>query len=172
MRSKDEGYSSFPSDDFSKKRVAAQGSSRIAGSVLGRHLPPSRADRALQIALLDPQAWEALSSNDHHILCDLPAPHGAAFTWLDAQNHEHGPQPWAALSIALQGSAQEAFVRKLIHSVPETIENDANELIGILKELRRKVLQERKAELLTRAASDPAAYEEYKGLLALEASLK
>jgi DNA primase len=171
-RSNNAGYSPFSSENFSKKKFGSDGSSRIAGSVLGRHLPPSRADRALQIALLDAQAWEQLPASDHQMLCDLPAPHGPAFTWLDAQSHEHGPQPWAALSIALQGSAQEAFVRKLINSVPETIENDANELIGILKELRRKVIQERKAELLTRASTDPEAYEEYKALLASEAALK
>ncbi len=171
-RNNDSGYNPFSSDKFSKKSFGAQGSSRIAGSVLGRHLPPSRADRALQIAVLDPQAWEQLSGGDHQMLCDLPAPHGAAFAWLDAQSQEHGPQPWAALSIALQGSAQESYVRKLITSVPETIENDANELVGILKELRRKVIQERKAELLVRASSEPEAYEEYKALLASEAALK
>ena len=168
-RNKDAGYNPFSSEKFSKKRFGSDVSSRIPGSTLGRHLPPSRADRALQIAILDPQAWDALSGNDHHMLCDLPAPHGAAFAWLDAQSQEHGPQSWAALSIALQGSPQETFIRKLINAVPESIENDANELIGILKELRKKVLQERKAELLTRASSDPAAYEEYKAVLAQEA---
>jgi DNA primase len=171
-RSKDAGYNPFSSDKFSKKSFGSQGSSRISGSVLGRHLPPSRADRALQIAVLDPKSWEELSGNDHHMLCDLPAPHGAAFTWLDAQSQEHGPQSWAALSIALQGSPHEAYLRKLINTVPESIENDAHELVGILKELRRKVLQERKAELLTRASTDPEAYEEYKALLAQEASDK
>jgi DNA primase len=168
-RNKDGDYNPFSSEKFSKKSFGSQGSSRISGSVLGRHLPPSRADRALQIAVLDPKSWEELSGNDHHMLCDLPAPHGAAFTWLDAQSQEHGPQSWAALSIALQGSSHETYLRKLINTVPESIENDAHELVGILKDLRRKVLQERKAELLTRANSDPAAYEEYKTLMAQEA---
>jgi hypothetical protein len=44
--------------------------------------------------------------------------------------------------------------------------------VGILKELRRKASAERKEELLKRASSDPAAYEQYKQLLAQEAAEK
>ncbi len=163
---------SFSDKSFSRKSYGDQASSAIAGSVIGRNAPPSRADRLLQIILLDARAWEQLSGNDHHMLCELPAPHGAAFAWLDAQCQEHGPQSWAALSIGLQGSPQEALLRKLVQAVPETIENDPKELISIMKELRRKAVQERKTELLSRASSDPAAYEEYKALIAQEAAEK
>ncbi len=166
------GESRFSSENFSRKGFGGQASSRISGSVIGRFAPPSRMDRLLQIALLDAKAWEQLSSSDHHMLCELPAPHGSAFAWLDAQSQEHGPQSWAALSIGLQGHAQEAFLRKQIAAVPETIENDPQELISIMKELRRKAASERKDELLKRAGSDPAAYEEYKALLAQEAAEK
>ena len=165
-RSKYKGEDGFSSEKFSRKNFASTASSRIPGSVVGRHLPPSRADRALQIAVLDVRAWEQLSSNDHHLLCDLPAPHGAVFSWLDAQSQEHGPQPWAALSVALQGAPHETFVRKLIHSLHDSIESDPQELQSVMKELRRLAIQDRKAELLQRASSDPAAYEEYKQLLA------
>ncbi len=171
-RSEYAGSDAFSQNSFSRKSYGDQASSRIAGSPVGRNLPPSRADRLLQIILLDTRAWEQLSGNDHHMLCDLPAPHGAAFAWLDAQCQERGPQSWAALSIGLQGSSQEAYLRKLVQSLPETIENDPQELISIMQELRRKAMQERKTELLSRAGSDPAAYEEYKALLALEASQK
>jgi DNA primase len=150
--------SAFSSKSFSRKSYGDQGSSRIAGSVIGRNLPPSRADRLLQIILLDARAWEQLSDHDHHMLCDLPAPHGAAFAWLDAQCQEHGAQSWAALSIGLQGSAQEPFFRKQIAAVPETIENEPQELLSIMKELRRKVDQ----DLLTELSKDPSKYNEYK----------
>jgi DNA primase len=166
------GEGSFSAKSFSRKSYADQASSRIAGSVIGRNTPPSRADRLLQIVLLDARTWEQLSSADHHMLCELVAPHGAAFAWLDAQSQEHGPQSWAALSIALQGSPHDAHLRKLVQSVPEVIENDPQELASIMKELRRKAVQERKTELLSRAGSDPAAYEEYKALLAQEAAEK
>ena len=166
------GEGSFSSKNFSRKNYIDQASSRIAGSVIGRNAPPSRADRLLQLILLDARAWDQLSSNDHHMLCELPAPHGAAFAWLDAQCQEHGPQSWAALSIGLQGSPQEALLRKLVQAVLEDIENDPKELTSIMKELRRKAVQERKTELLSRASSDPVAYEEYKALIAQEAALK
>jgi DNA primase len=169
LSNKYRGEGSFSSDTFSRKSYAQQGSSRIVGSALGRFAPPSRTDRALQIAVLDPAAWEQLSASDHHMLCELPEPHGAAFAWIDAQNQEHGAQSWAALSIALQSHPLEAFIRKQIAAVPETIENDPQELVGILKELRKKLMQERKSVLLQRAGSDPAAYEEYKQLIAQEA---
>jgi DNA primase len=164
--------SRFSSENFSRKSFGGKASSSIPGSSIGRFAPPSRADRALQIALLDSKAWEQLSSSDHHMLCELPAPHGAAFAWLDAQSQEHGPQSWAALSIGVQGHAQEAFIRKQLAAVPETIENDPQELVGIMKELRRKASHERKDELLKRAGSDPKAYEEYKQILAQEAAEK
>jgi DNA primase len=171
-RNKYAGEGSFSQESFSRKSFSSPASSRIAGSPVGRNTPPSRADRLLQIILLEPQTWDQLSAADHHMLCELPAPHGSAFAWLDAQNQEHGPQPWAALSIGLQGTSQEAFLRKLVQAVPETIENDPLELASVMKELRRKAMQERKAELLSRASSDPVAYEEYKALLAQEAADK
>ena len=37
------------------------------------------------------------------MLCDLPGSHGALFTWLDSQLHEHGVQPWAALREGMPG---------------------------------------------------------------------
>ncbi len=166
------GKEAFSSNSFSRKSYGSPASSSIPGSSFGRHAPPSRADRLLQIVLLDARVWDQLSGNDHHMLCELPAPHGSAFAWLDAQCQEHGAQSWAALSIALQGSAQESYLRKLVQAVPEVIENDPAELSSILGELRRRAMQERKAELLARAGNDPAAYEEYKQILAAEAAEK
>ncbi|MDP3618932.1 MAG: DNA primase, partial [Ramlibacter sp.] len=74
----------------------------------GRALPPGRADRALQIVFMDPQACGTLSHDDHHLLCDLPAPHGPLFAWLDAYTHEHGAADWNTLREAAQGHEHEA----------------------------------------------------------------
>ena len=60
-------------------------------------LPTSRADHAARILLDNMAALESLSAEDHALLCQLPAPHGPLFTWLEGQLHEHGPQPWVAL---------------------------------------------------------------------------
>src|SRR4051812_23457351 len=41
-----------------------------------RGQPTNRATRALQILFAQPTAWERLSHEEHHLLCELPAPHG------------------------------------------------------------------------------------------------
>jgi DNA primase len=61
------------------------------------------------MVLADNAVWGSLSSEEHHLLCDLPGQHGEAFRWLDHQFLEHGTQNWAALSIALQGESFESF---------------------------------------------------------------
>ena len=131
----------------------------------GRVLPPGRADRALQITFMNPRAWSVLSNDDHHLLCELGAPHGTLFAWLDSQIHEHGEQPWDALKAALQGHEHEHFLIEQIERMPPDIEHDLDELARILRmehELRRK---EELTELSARAPSDPAAYERLKQLL-------
>ena len=51
----------------------------------------SRPDLAARILLNHSELWDILSSEDHGLLCELPAPHGELFTWLESQLHEHGP---------------------------------------------------------------------------------
>lgn len=131
-----------------------------------RNAPPSRTDRALQILLLDNPAWERLSNSDHHMLCELPAPHGALFAFLDAQIHEHGSQNWAQLMQALQDHEHASFASRLIASMPDDIQNDPQELDNVLKELRKKAFD---AEL-AQAAADPAQFARYKELLARKAA--
>jgi DNA primase len=130
----------------------------------GRAAPTSRADRALQILLLDNAAWERLSNAEHHLLCELPAPHGELFSWLDAQIQEHGPQTWGALSEGLRGHAHESMARKLVALVPDNIDSDEKELQNIMLALHREARQQEMKELSLRAASDPQAFERYKEL--------
>jgi DNA primase len=130
----------------------------------GRTLPPGRADRALQITFLNPGAWASLSNEDHHLLCELGAPHGPLFSWLDSHVHEHGPEPWDALESALQGHEFEAFLADQVRKVPPDIEHDLDELQQILKMERDRQLDEERKELSARAATDPAAYERLKQL--------
>jgi len=49
--------------------------------------------------------WDSLTTADHELLCALDDPLGALFRWLDAQAHEHGAQPLAALQGAWTGTA-------------------------------------------------------------------
>jgi DNA primase len=130
----------------------------------GRTLPPGRADRALQIVLMDEGMWGTLSQDDHHLLCELAPPHGPLFAWLDSQTLEHGPQPWEALRQALQGHEFEQFALDQVSRVLPDIEHDLSELKQILRLERERQLDEERKELSARAATDPAAYERLKQL--------
>ena len=124
-----------------------------------RRAPASRIHRALQIVLTDPHAWERLSQGEQALLCDLPAPHGALFTWLAGQSLEHGPQPWSALREGLRGHADEALAVDLVEGLPPDIESDAEELARILA-LEQDALYaaERRRVAEAAAAGDAAAY--------------
>jgi DNA primase len=133
--------------------------------VHGRTLPAGRASRALQILLTEPEAWERLSHEDHHLLCELPAPHGPLLAWLDAQHHDHGPQPWSALREALRGHAHEEFAVAEVAKMPPAIEGDLAELENILAMEREARLAEEMKQLSAAASTDPAAYERLKVLV-------
>ncbi len=133
-----------------------------------RGTPMNRASRALQILLSQPTAWEHLSQDDHHLLCELPPPYGGLFAWLDAQHHDHGPQPWSALREALRDHADEAFVLAEMAKVPPEIESDPAELADILAKERQRRVHEERARLAAEAATDPAAYERLKRLIEAE----
>jgi DNA primase len=129
----------------------------------GRAAPTSRADRALQILLLDNPAWQQLSNTEHHLLCELPAPHGELFAWLDAQIQEHGAQTWGALSEGLRGHNHERVAQKLVASVPENIDSDVQELGSILLKLQIEAESQEMRELSSQIA-DPVKFERFKEL--------
>ena len=134
----------------------------------GRTLPASRAGRALQIVLTDPAAWDRLSNDDHHLLCALPAPFGPLFAWVDAQHHDHGIQPWAALREALRGHEAEAFAVSEVTKIPPDVESDPVELTRILDAERKLRRDEEKSRLAAAAPADPEAMAQYKALLQAE----
>ena len=137
--------------------------------VTGRILPASREDRVLRLLLTDPLSWDRLSTEDHHVLLALPAPHGALFVWLESQLHEHGPRPWAVLREALREHPHEKHAITQITQIPEGIESDWNEVRRILDQLLRLHRQAQMSELALHAATDPVARQRY---LDLAASLK
>lgn len=97
-----------------------------------RQTPPARAQRALQIVLTEPALWLGLSSGDQQLLCDLPAPWGPLFVWLDGQMHEHGARPWSALREALREHPFEATALQSLQNLPPDIVSDPAELQAIL----------------------------------------
>jgi DNA primase len=60
------------------------------------------------------QAWETLTNDDHHLLCELQPPHGDLFSWIDTRFHEHGTEPWAVLQLALEGQPFADLANRLI----------------------------------------------------------
>jgi DNA primase len=154
-------YSSSEPDFSSLISAVTKPSRRIAG----RLLPASREDRVLRLLLTEPQSWDKLTSQEHHLLCALPAPHGPLFAWLESQLHDHGPQPWAALREGLRGHASEAHAIAQISQIPEGIEGDWNEVRSILDQLLKLNRQQEMKDLALRAATDPVAMQRYKELV-------
>ena len=167
----DEGAyaASLPMDSGSSGRSfgAKSGTARPARRIAGRVLPASREDRVLRLVLTDPQSWDKLSSEEHALLCELPAPHGPLFVWLESQLHEHGPQPWAALREGLREHPQEKHAIDQIAQLPEGIECDWDEVRSILDQLLKLKRQQEMVDLLPRVMADPAARQRYEELSAL-----
>ncbi len=132
----------------------------------GRTLPASRADHATRILLGDMAALEALSAEDHTMLCELPAPHGPLFTWLESQLHEHGPQPWVALREGLRGHEAQALAVRLMSDYElgntEETEESASELRNLLNRMLVDRLIYQETEALQAAKADPTALLRYK----------
>ncbi len=139
---------------------------RAPRRVAGRLLPASREDRVLRLLLTEPQSWDRLSSEEHHLLSELPAPHGPVFAWLESQLQEHGPQPWAALREGLRGHVSESHAIAQISQIPEGIEGDWNEVRSILDQLLKLKRQREMNALAAQAATDPQAMQRYKELAA------
>jgi DNA primase len=121
----------------SSPRTSFAQPSRSARRTPGRMLPASREDRVLRMLLTEPLGWDKLSAEEHLLLCNLPAPHGPLFAWFEAQLHEHGPQPWAALREGLRGHAHENHAVVQLAQMPEGVQGDWNEVRDILDELLR-----------------------------------
>ncbi len=132
----------------------------------GRILPASREDRVLRLLLTEPQSWDRLSTEEHHLLLALPAPHGPLFAWLESQLHEHGPQSWAILREGLRGHAHEHHAVAQFAEVLEGVDYDWGETRSILVQLQRIKRDSEIAELAARAPNEPAVLERLRELLA------
>ncbi|HXE22399.1 MAG TPA: DNA primase [Rhodoferax sp.] len=110
-----------------------------------RTAPASRADHAARILLTHMAAWDGLSNEDRGLLCELPAPHGPLFVWLEGQLHEHGAQPWAALREGLRDHASEALALRATagFEVPLAQEPEPDDTAGELRGLLDRMLDDR-----------------------------
>ncbi|MCU0764154.1 MAG: DNA primase, partial [Hydrogenophaga sp.] len=135
---------------------------RMLGS---RKAVASRADRAVGLLLASPQAWDSLTADDHSLLAHLPVPHGPVVSWLEAQFHEHGAQPWAALREALRGHEHEVWACSQVEQVllGGDADTELTELAGVMALLRVDALTAQADSLARRVqAGDTAAFDEFK----------
>lgn len=161
----DEGYNPKSYKSKSSPRPAARS-----------RLPASRSDHAARILLDNMAALDALSGEDHGLLCGLEAPYGPLFAWLEAQFHEHGAQPWVALREGLQGHESEAFALKLMAGHELGVDDDAAEAANELRRLLNLMLIDQlkvaETEALEASKADPSALQRYRELLTRRKALK
>ena len=127
----------------------------------------SRADHAIRIVLGHTSLWASLSNEDHTMLCELPAPHGPLFAWLEGQLHEHGPLLWESLREELRGHEAQDLVLRLM-SESATPAEPADESGAELRDLLNRMLVERikvqQNEAIEASKADPAALSRYREL--------
>ncbi|WP_338798988.1 DNA primase [Acidovorax sp. DW039] len=122
----------------------------------------SRIDHAARLLLSHMGFLEHLTQDDHTALCAQPAPHGPLFVWLEAQFHEHGPQPWAVLRESLRGHDCEAVAVRVMTGAHAQTEGDMGELRAELNDLlvRIQIEQIEKQRNLASAQNDLDQFKE------------
>jgi DNA primase len=142
----------------------------------GRALPASRADHAVRLLMGNMADLAALSAEEHAMLCELPAPHGALFIWLEGQLQEHGNQPWVALREGLRGHDLEELALRLMGNheldAPELAQESNQELRQLLDRMLVERLKAQETEAIDAARRDPNALVRYRELQARRRQLE
>jgi DNA primase len=157
-----------PSSNAWKRHPATQGQRPPTRSrTLGRTMPASRADHVTRMLLGQPGLWESLSGEEHAMLCELPAPHGELFSWLESQLHEYGAMPWEGLREALSGLPLEELAVRLMaeHGTSGTHPDEtALELRDLLNRLLVERIKGQETEAIEASKADPSALQRYQEL--------
>ncbi len=137
----------------------------------GRALPSSRADHAARLLMGNLQALQALSAEEHAMLCELPTPHGPLFVWLESQLQEQGSQPWVALQAGLHGHPLEELATRLMGrhdldtgSADTNAQPERDELRKLLDRMLVERLKAQETQAIEAASTDPSALSRYREL--------
>ncbi|MES3001178.1 MAG: DNA primase [Pseudomonadota bacterium] len=98
-------------------RKSAQYGGRAYGSGRRHAIKPKSvalAEHVARYVLKNSGCWAELSDADHHLLCELPAPHGDLFSWIDTAFHDRGAEAWAVLQLGIQGEPFADLAQRLI----------------------------------------------------------
>ncbi|PIT77976.1 DNA primase [Limnohabitans sp. G3-2] len=143
-----------------------------------RTVPASRADHAARLLLSNMALWENLASEDHAMLCALPAPHGALFAWLESVFHEQGALGWSTLQSDMQSQVFAADATRWMaqenlgvtpgheNATPPDPQEARQELRRLLHLLMIDRLKQLETEALVQASTgqDPEAQQRWRSL--------
>jgi DNA primase len=133
-------------------------------------------DHVARVVLTTPNAWGWLSTEEQHLLAEQDPPFGSLFTWLEAQWHDHGPQPWAALQMAMRDQSFAMQAARAVEQANTLGSEDAVETQAELRELMRRMLIEHlqllENEAISQAETDPSALVRYRDLQARRVALQ
>ena len=137
-----------------------------------RQAPMSRQDRAVQILFQHMIQWGAISTEQQNLLCQLPSPHGLAFSWLDQQFNELGSLAWPELKNMAIPQEWSVWLISLVDNTPLEAEEGNGELKRILLALEKEDISEKLTQMAPLVDSDPQIYKQFKSLSARFALLK
>ena len=158
-RNKGDNTGMQPNRSLSSSDRGSYRSQRIRAPL--RDQPASRADHAARILLGQSELWDKLTSEDHELLCELPAPHGPLMVWLEAHLNEYGPLVWGALREKLIDPEDQGLALRLMTTCDVAGQGFADSLVE-LRDVLTRIQSDSLKDAETRAivAGDTENYRE------------
>ena len=143
-------------------------------------VPMGRSDQAARLLLNHMDFMEALTHEDHNLLCAQPEPYGPLFVWLEGQFHEHGVQTWVVLRERLRGHPCEALALRVMDGPLGVTDGEPSELMaelrGVLDRNLIAHIKQQENDAVAAMSTDPTAAQRLRELhaqrLSLEAKLR
>ena len=100
------------------------------------------------------------------MLCELPAPLGGLFVWMEGQLHEHGPLNWTALRDELAGQSFQERALQLMDGPTAPSSHSKEAALDLSDVLKRLAIDRITTQMngLAAAISDPEVQHRYRSL--------